>query len=307
MNSMPDYLNPNPDVPAGVATAAEMGELVVFVGAGISRLVGCPSWDEMANAVLKQLVPAGIDYHELSLLTRIADPRKRLSLAKIIAQKHELPINYDAIFKATRSSGDIYSYLNLFDSAFVTTNYDKNLVPSSRMKEPEADWRFYRREHLLGVHLDKKGNVLHLHGCLDDPRKLIVTTRDYLDHYSSKEVNAFLQDLFARKTVLFLGYAMEEVEVLEYIVRKGGGAGRQKGGEIRRFILQGYFSSEIGLANTLEDYFLDTFNTQLIAFPRDNKDYGQQVDILAAWARQMKFGQLELIDEVAAIEDEIRG
>ncbi|MGI0081301.1 MAG: SIR2 family protein, partial [Nitrososphaerales archaeon] len=298
---------PNPDVPAEIATAAKSGELVVFVGAGISRLAGCPGWDQMANMVLKQLVPNGIDYHELSQLTRIADPRRRLSLAKIIAEKHNLPINYEAIFKATKSNGDVYSYLNLFDSAFVTTNYDKNLVPSSRVAEPESDWRFYRREHLLGVHLDKNGNVLHLHGCLDDPRKMVVTTRDYLEHYSSKEVGAFLPDLFARKTVLFLGYGLEEIEVLEYIVRKGGGAGEQKGGRIRRFILQGYFSAEIGLANTLEDYFLDTFKTQLIAFPKDKKNHGQQVDILAAWLRQMEFGHVELVDEVAAIEDEIRG
>jgi len=304
---MSDHLNPNPAVPPEIATAAETGELVVFAGAGISRLVGCPGWDQMANKVLDQLVPNGIDYHELSQIMQIADPKKRLSIAKIIAKKHNMQIDYSVIFKATRSDGDIYSCLNLFDSAFITTNYEKNLVPVSRAKEPESNWRFSRRQDLLGVHLDKNGNVIHLHGCHDDPNSMIVTTRDYLEHYSSKELQTFLTYLFAKKTVLFLGYGLDEIEVLESIVRNAGGivAGEQK--RIRRFILQGFFSAEDGLARTLEEYYRESFGIQLIGFPKDKKNYGQQVDILAAWARQMKFGSVEFVDEVAALEDEIRG
>ena len=301
------YHNPNPDVPPEITTAAETGELVVFVGAGISRLVGCPGWDQMANKVLDQLVPSGIDYQELSQIMQIADPKKRLSVAKIIAKKHNLQIDYSAIFKASRSDGDIYSYLNLFNSAFITTNYEKYLAPTSRAAEPESNWRFYQRQDLLGVHLDKNGNVIHLHGCLDDPSSMIVTTRDYLEHYSSKELQTFLTYLFAKKTVLFLGYGLDEIEVLESIVRNAGGMAEGEQTHIRRFILQGFFNAEDGLADTLEEYYRETFSTKLIRFPKDKKNYGQQVDILAAWVRQMKFGSVELVDEVATLEDEIRG
>ncbi|MGH8321400.1 MAG: SIR2 family protein [Gammaproteobacteria bacterium] len=304
---MSNHLDPNQVLPPEIATAAETGELVLFVGAGISRMVGCPGWDQMANKILDQLVPNGIDYNELSQITQIADPKKRLSFAKIIAQKHNIQIDYNAIFNSPPTDGDVYSYLNRFNSAFITTNYEMHLVPDSRATEPETNWRFHRRQDLLNVHLDKNGNVIHLHGCLADPDSMIVTTRDYLVHYSSKQVQDFLTYLFANKTVLFLGYGLDEIEVLESIVRNAGmkAAGEQE--RIRRFTLQGFFSAEVGLAKMLEEYYLETFGMQLIGFPKDKKNYAQQVDILAAWVRQMKFGSLELVDEVTALEDEIRG
>ncbi len=306
-HALSKHLNPNPELPPEIANAAETGELVVFVGAGISRMVGCPGWDQMATKVLDQLVPNGIDYHELSQIMMILDPKKRLSFAKIIAKKHGIPIDYKAIFKATRSDGDIYSYLNQFNSAFLTTNYEKQLAPVSRATEPETNWRFYKRQDLLGVRLDKNGNVVHLHGCLDDPDNMIVTSREYLEHYSSKEVQDFLAYLIAKKTVLFLGYGLDEIEVLESIVRSAGVKVTGEQNRLRRFTLQGFFSAEAGLADTLEEYYSDTFGIKLIGFPKDKKSYGQQVDILAAWVRQMKFGSVELVDEVAALEDEIRG
>ena len=72
--------------------------------------------------------------------------------------------------------------------------------------------------------LDRNGNVVHIHGCVDDPDSMVITTRDYLDHYSTTEVQDFLRYLFEKKTVLFLGYGLEEIEVLEYILRRGGQA-----------------------------------------------------------------------------------
>jgi hypothetical protein len=50
-----------PDVPPEVEFAAQSGKLVVFVGAGISRLINCPSWQGFADKVLEQLTPIAID------------------------------------------------------------------------------------------------------------------------------------------------------------------------------------------------------------------------------------------------------
>jgi hypothetical protein len=63
--------NPAPAIPPELENAAQSGELVVFVGAGISRLINCPSWDGFANSILQQLVPNGIDYHDLSQIKTI--------------------------------------------------------------------------------------------------------------------------------------------------------------------------------------------------------------------------------------------
>lgn len=56
---------------------------------------------------------------------------------------------------------------------------------------------------------------MHLHGCIDDPDSMVITTKDYLNHYSGKNIDVFLEHLFSNKTVLFIGYGMAETLTLK--------------------------------------------------------------------------------------------
>lgn len=304
---MSTTINPSPTIPKEIETAAQSGELVVFVGAGISRLVKCPTWDGFADKILGQLVPDGIDYYELSQIKSITDPKKKLSIARIIAKEKKLELNYKVIFDIEAENPNIYSYLNRFKCTFVTTNYDKFLVPLSRKSEPEENWRFYHKEDLLEEKLDVNGNVIHLHGCIDYYKDMVITTRDYLDHYSKKAVQDFLTYLFDRKTVLFLGYGLEEIEVLEYILRRGGAVDKDTNSRTKRFILQGFFNAEISLLQMMRSYYLETFNADLIGFPKDYKSYAHQEQILDSWSDKLIFGGMALTDEADALEEEIDG
>jgi len=304
---MSSTFNPSPEVPPEIENAALSGELVIFVGAGISRLIRCPSWDGFADKVLDQLVPAGIDFYELSQINGITDPKKRLSIAKIVARKKNIAIDYESIFQVPLEADNVYSYLNSFNSSFVTTNYDKYLTPDSRLADQEEEWRFFKREQLLRVNLDRNGNVVHIHGCLDDPDNMVITTKDYLEHYSSSELQEFLKYLFERKTVLFLGYGLDEIEVLEYILRRGETAAKPEDDRVRRYILQGFFNAEMALYDLLRDYYKESFATELIGFPKDYKNYDHQTEIIASWSKKLKFGDVSLVDEATAMEEEIRG
>jgi len=304
---MSSTFNPSPIIRKEIEDAAQSGELAVFVGAGVSRLVNCPTWEGFADKILIQLVPLGIDYYELSQIQAIPDPKKKLSIARIVAQEKKIDLNYKAIFEIDVPAANVYSHLNKFNCTFVTTNYDKFLVPQSRKTEPEGKWRFYKKADLLREKLDVNGNVIHLHGCIDDPKSMVITTRDYLDHYSRPDVQEFLTYLFESKTVLFLGYGLEEIEILEYILRRGGAADRGATTRINRFILQGFFNAEMALFQKLESYYRETFVADLIGFPKDYQSYSQQVEILATWAEKLIFKGMALTDEAAALEDEING
>ncbi len=304
---MSTTFNPSPIIRKEIEDSAQSGELVVFVGAGISRLVNCPTWEGFADKILSQLVPTGIDYYELSQIQAIPDPKKKLSIARIVAQEKKIDLNYKAIFEIKAPDPNIYTYLNKFNCTFVTTNYDKLLLPQSRKSEPEENWRFYHKTDLLREKLDVNGNVVHLHGCVDDPNSMVITTRDYLDHYSRMEVQEFLTYLFESKTVLFLGYGLEEIEVLEYILRRGGTANKSKTPRIKRFILQGFFNAEMALFQKLESYYRETFVADLIGFPKDYRSYFQQEEILATWSEKLTFGGMALTDEADALEEEING
>ena len=136
---------------------------------------------------------------------------------------------------------------------------------------------------------------------------MVITTKDYLDHYSSNEVQEFLKYLFHTKTVLFLGYGLEEIEVLEYILRRGGAAKGGGKGQVRRYILQGFFNAQMALFDLLHEYYLNAFDTELIGFPKDYKSYEQLVEILAVWSKTLRFGGVALSDEAQALEEEIGG
>lgn len=48
-----------PPVPPGLRDAAQRGTLIPFVGAGATRLAGCPGWPDFADGALRQLVAHG--------------------------------------------------------------------------------------------------------------------------------------------------------------------------------------------------------------------------------------------------------
>ena len=174
---LPSKLERIPEVPQELVDAALFGTLVVFVGAGISRLIGCPSWDGFAHAVLDQLIEKDIvDYHEKSLIDAMKDPRKSLSIAKILDKQKT--IDYGKIFNVGGLKSDIYEYVNRLKCSFVTTNYDKYIEPKRSVSKPEEAWRFYNRSDLLPANLDKGGSVIHLHGCVDNTRSMVITTKE---------------------------------------------------------------------------------------------------------------------------------
>ncbi|TRW97201.1 SIR2 family protein [Candidatus Methylobacter oryzae] len=300
-----DTFNQSPPVPPEIIDAAQDGSLVLFIGAGISRLVGCPSWDGFAWQVLEQLTPSAMNYHEQKLIRSIPDPRKQLSLAKIIENDAgQSKVDYHEIFDKPLSEENVYKYINQYSCSFVTTNYDKFIKPEYVRGKAEQNWRFYERSDLLASKLDVRGNVVHLHGCIDNHKSMVVTTKDYLNHYSSNEVPKFLKHLFSKKTVLFLGYGMEELEILEYVLKSSDQQGQE---QKRLFILQGSFNADYSLFEKLKKFYNESFNAELIGFSLDKKNYNQQVEIIKKWGEQLTFGDQSLIDEAAAMEDELNG
>lgn len=86
-----------PQIPAGVREAALVGKLIPFIGAGASRLAGCPGWAAFADGALRQLITKG--KFTFSQLDQIKDlnPRVKLSIAATVAADAKTSIDYDQI------------------------------------------------------------------------------------------------------------------------------------------------------------------------------------------------------------------
>jgi hypothetical protein len=275
-----------PELPEEIVQAALDGNLVLFVGAGTSRLLGLPSWGGIANQQLKHLQTKNVlNFSELEQLGAL-DPKKQLSIAREIADDNKVELDLTAGLTGYSEGSSIYKSINDIGCVCVTTNYDELLAPrytdaKDGSETPASVKHIYRKNDFLVKHLDTPGTVIHLHGAVRDQATMIVTTRDYLEHYDDPFVQCFLHDLFARKTVLFIGYGLEEAEILEHVLRRGWVGGSQ---ERKRFVLQGYFRSQKPLYENLHNYYRKSFGVHVIGFVRDHKDYEQQEAILDDWA-----------------------
>lgn len=306
-------IDPIPPLPLGLKEAALRGTLIPFVGAGASRLAGCPNWVEFADRTLRYFVEQGKFSHgQLAQLSQ-QHPRVKLSIALGLQRKHNLPINFDALLypegRNTNPRGRrLYEALSKLGKIFVTTNYDDWLdttigAPPLTVSDGggtetstigQKPTVIYKVEELTPDNLERQNTVFHLHGSLLDPASMILTTQDYVRHYANdrrandsegeNRVLTFLGFLFSEKNVLFVGYGLEELEILEYVIGKARLMAELGKTEIRHFLLQGFFSHEEELARSLSDYYAEC-GIELIPFLRDQKDWDQLVDVLAEYAR----------------------
>lgn len=235
-----------------------------------------------------------------------------MSIALGLQREHKLAINFDAIlYPAGRNTNPkgrrLYEALSNLGKTFVTTNYDDWLDTTIGAPAPTATASgetatpaigqkptvIYKVEELRLDNLERPNTVFHLHGSLLDPGSMILTTQHYVRHYANdrragaegeNKVLTFLGFLFAEKNVLFVGYGLEELEILEYVISKARLTAERGNTEMRHFLLQGFYSHEQELARSLSNYYA-ACGIELIPFLRDQKDWDQLIDVLEEFAR----------------------
>jgi len=303
-----------PQIPEGLRQTAAIGYLRPFIGAGVSRLAGCPDWSGFADQSLRFLVNRGkLNHAEVDQLKSLS-PKVKLAVVLALAQEHGIRVDFESIFHppdwAQSEKGlRVYRALSRLSRVFVTTNYDRWLdedrgVPANEPgREPENKPPTGRRRRLVcrssdlsPADLGRLDTVVHLHGSLDFPEQMVLTMRQYLVHYANdrmvradkteNRVLTFLEHLFQQYSVLFVGYGLEELEILEYVIQKakhGSGGGESP----RHFMLQGYFTHQLALMRRLEAYYRDECGVQLIPFSLDSRGYDQLIEVLEEFARHI--------------------
>lgn len=311
----PIPLPDRPHPPRGLLDAAEAGKLVIFVGAGVSRLCGSPNWEGFSHALLAWLVQKELINHSVKTQLAALPLKMRLSISLSIAKRKTLPSDrdYRAMLMTTnedeRQLGHaLYRDLTSFSLYYVTTNYDEwldykyeEVDLTAAANVPIAARRdLVCRPSDLTISNLELGKVVHLHGSLTDPESMIITTSDYLFHYQNDQgtaqnpVTAFLFHLFQKGgwTVLFVGYGMEEMDVLEYVLQKSHVyADQQQSQEApppRHYLLRGFYSHEQDLLDHLSTYYAEHCGVQLVPFSLDGKDHQQLCTVISDWAKRIK-------------------
>jgi hypothetical protein len=314
-----------PPVAEQILDASSKGKLVVFIGAGVSRIIKCPSWEEFANFLLDDLHSKGkINFFDKMELSKL-QARKTLSICKDIYRENNIPLpDIKQIFKGDpqlKERYKIFENLYAMNAIYVTTNYDHHLDEEAQKGRPKtnayssgdelsgkADSEIekvkviYKEEELLVSNLSN-GSVIHIHGGLKEPKTMIITLADYMKNYygEASKLPTFLQELFNHYTVLFIGYGLEEYEILEFMVSKI----KKDQKYISHYILLPFFDSQRNLVNLQKKYYL-SMGIELIAYYIDDSGYPQLNEVIKEWARQIGpaakpqafLDRLRLIDEV---------
>lgn len=305
-----------PKVPPEIIDAAKDDRLVLFVGTGPSISMGAATWNEFANNVLKQVT----DYSFIDQLSSL-DPRKRLSIARVLAEDKN--IDYK---KAIMPSGKekrnskIYDHLLGIGSHFVTTNYDDYLDQRTQepfniqddIKENEITDKniIHDPSNIDANSLKIPKTVVHLHGSFssETTEELVITTEDYLEQYHEsnndrqRDINSFLENLFdGTYTILFVGYGLEELELLEYILAKPERL--SKSTHCTRFWLQGCFSHEKETYEQLKRYYKKNFNIEMRLYSLDNKRYDALEDVIEKWKLEIGKNSISKTDGAKFIDN----
>ncbi len=190
--------------PCELVELIDKGELVVFVGSGVSmdEPTNLPNFDGLIEKIENC-------YHKEK--SKYEAPEVFFGSLKSEGYKINEKVA-EIISGATKPNKCHKSIINLFKKAndirIVTTNYDKMLEVAA--KEFNIETTVYSAPTLpLGN--DFRG-IVHLHGSIDEPKYMVVTDDDFGRAYLSDAYSArFLVSLFNSFDVLFIGYSCKDV------------------------------------------------------------------------------------------------
>lgn len=293
-----------PDLPSELYVAHLQEKLAIFIGAGVSRLAGCESWEVLAANLLsicreKKL----INYYEEEKIKNISDNKRKITIAKELLFNNGSEKEFYECFKKSldfnRSiSFPFFTNIKKLGDIYITTNADKcfeSIIPD---KDTKKDWNYE------SVKPEKK-HLYHIHGHQSDNKSLVFTASEYHRRYTDEFFIQFLKEVFKDYTVLFIGYGLAEFELLDYIMKNS--PLRDK--EIPdHYILQAYNSFERKISDCDALYYKE-LNVNLIPFSKDENGYKQLMEIISNWAdrisdkNEINASKLQVFDNIFSIQN----
>lgn len=190
-----------------IQKASKEGNLVVFVGAGVSNNSGVPVWSELTNAFKSELPDFAkkiSDDLKLAQIYKTSYPTKFLETVRTVLKDGEIVPN--AIH---------YSILDLKPCHIITTNYD-DLIEQACKGRFELYQKVSSDEDMISI--PNTHIIVKMHGEYNK-NNIVLAEQDYYDYSRNFPLlRAFVLSLLASKTVLFVGFSFDDIN-LKYILR----------------------------------------------------------------------------------------
>ncbi len=299
---MANQIKEIPELPDELKEAVNRGRLVIFIGAGVSRLCGCRGWDDLAKNLIDECYNKKIiNYQTRESLKLSSNSQKQLiTIAYKLLKPRFENLFFDKMNDAltskkndeTEDARTLYDSIYKLRGKFVTTNADKlfdyrfeksNIVFDENSFTKE---NFENREH---------SSLFKIHGSIDKTKSLVFTLPQYMKRYSNDSFKDFLRSIFDNYTVLFLGYGLSEFEILESLIMNG------KITTHNHFLLHGYYPCDEKLLEAHRLYYSE-LNIEIVGYSRGEIGYKQLIKIIDRWSVDMKSTNF-LINSIGFVED----
>lgn len=251
----------------------------------MSRIMGVQGWDGFSERLIRQAFP---DYKEQATIIRdIKDSKERITVAyKQFEREGKLKEFYKSFGKALEpdkitfcSKKNIYDTLKEFTTTFLTTNADNLFeeVLGSAVCHEDCNSTLIKNEHLR-----RQNHLFYLHGHYSEDidvhnNKLVFTAPQYVRRYNDDTFIEFLKAIFREQNVIiFVGYGLNEFELMDYIVTKAGHSVRS---EQKVYVLYGFCEDEDILYSAKKSYF-EALNIRIIPYDMSLRGYDALIDVL---------------------------
>ena len=181
--------------------------------------------------------------------------------------------------KIFQSKKNIYKILSQFDATFLTTNAD-NLFED--ILGHDLCHEDCKRDDITDVRIRRQNRLFYLHGhyseCIDiNKNNLVFTAPQYVERYNDRKFREFLETVFRNNNViLFIGYGLNEFELIDYIVTK---AGHTEQSPQQVYVLYGFCENDEIIFRAKKSYF-EALNIHMIPFDMSSNGYDSLIDVL---------------------------
>jgi len=288
-----------PPVPKDIMDAVNQERLAVFVGAGPSCIMGYPTWPRLAEMVVEACRKhVGINplnkpvsptlWTCCSSLSKNENPKnnpkKAISICHQLFKEQSREDEFLELVasclnhpSATRSSDDIYPEIYGLHGFYLTTNLD-----------PEFDRLFPYKARYKHLDFDcdriHRNDLYHLHGSIEEPKTMVITTEQYINRYRDLTFLHFLERVFTENVVLFLGYGLHEFEVLDYLITK---ADRLSSPLYQRYVLIDY-NREVEQEPEADRLYYQSMGVTLVPYASSEDHDHSLTRVIRAWKDEIE-------------------
>ncbi len=285
-----------PDLPPQIIKASENKKLAIFIGAGLSRFMGCSSWGELAVNLLQKCEEEGLlNNYEKTVLSQSADFKKTITIcSRLLGNDERFMTEMKKSLNDDKVGDDsidlkIYKDLVSLNGLIITTNADRHI------DQVFLDDNILIEDFGTATPIDN-AHLYKIHGSITDPRSLIFTVEGYLKRYTDPKYGKFLEEIFTKYTVLFLGYGMSEFELMDYLFSS------IQSNSKRHYFLKDYYTHEQRIYEFDQMYF-DDLGVDLIPYAKDDIGFQQLPKVINEWVNEIKSKTLVLVTNYDDIDD----